>query len=78
MLKIEIINVQNDGWFTMHTKEYIIASYEIRLPDIDKDPFDDNGYIKLPISEHIDGKKLALKSVPDQENKVKRKQYIFI
>lgn len=32
-------------------KESVIASYDIRLPDIDKEPFDDNGYIKLPISE---------------------------
>jgi hypothetical protein len=52
----------------------VIASYEIRLPDIDKDPFDDNGFIKLPISEFIDAKKLGLKAVPDTENKVKRKQ----
>lgn len=50
-LKIEIINLLNDGWFREHVKEQIIATYEIRMTDIDKEPFDENGYIKLPISE---------------------------
>ncbi len=33
------------------------------MTDIDKEPFDENGYIKLPISEQIDYKKLGLKPV---------------
>ena len=40
-LKIEIINSLNDGWFREHVKESIIGSYEIRMPDIDKAPFDE-------------------------------------
>ena len=42
-LKIEVINMLNDGWFREHVKETIIASFDIRLPDIDKDPFDESG-----------------------------------
>jgi hypothetical protein len=50
-LKVEVINLLNDGWFREHVKETVIAAFEIRLPDIHKVPFDDNGYIKLPIAE---------------------------
>lgn len=39
-LKIEVMNLQSDGWFKEHFKENLIASYEIRLPDIKKEPFD--------------------------------------
>jgi hypothetical protein len=60
-LKIEIINLLNDGWFREHVKEQVIATYDIRLTDIDKEPFDETGFIKLPISENIDYKKLGLK-----------------
>ncbi len=38
------------------------------MPDIDKEPFDENGYIKLPITEQsIDYKKLGLKPLPETE-----------
>lgn len=50
-LKVEIINLLMDGWFREHVKETIIASFEIRLPDIDKEPFDENGNIKLVLPE---------------------------
>ena len=60
-LKVDIINIVNDGILRDHKKEYLIASYEVRLPDIDKEPFDFNGYIKLPISEITDFKKLGMK-----------------
>ena len=73
-LKLDIINVLNDGWFREHVKEQIIASFDIRVPDVDKEPFDENGYIKLPISEQIDWKKLGLKPQPDMEVSVKKKQ----
>lgn len=73
ILKIEVVNILNDGWFTYHTKDQVIESYDIRLLDIDKKPLDENGNIKLPISELIDYKKLGLKPVPEIENKVKRK-----
>jgi hypothetical protein len=74
-LKIEIINLVNDGWLREHVKEHIIASFDIRLPDIDKDPFNDLGYIKLPILENtIDYKKLGLKPAHDLETTVKKRQ----
>lgn len=50
-LRVEVLNMLNDGWFREHVKETVIASFDIRLPDIDKAPFDDNGCIKLPIAE---------------------------
>ena len=67
-LRVEIINMLNDGWFREHVKESVIAAFDIRLPDIDKEPFDENGYIKLPIPEQsIDYKKLGLKPQADME-----------
>jgi hypothetical protein len=53
-------------------KESIVASFDIRMPDIDKDPFDSNGSIRIPISDQIDFKKMGLKAVADAETKVKR------
>ena len=73
-LRIDVINMLNDGWFREHVKEIVIASFEIRLPDIDKEPFDENGNIKLPISEQsLDFKKLGLKPIPEMETQIKRK-----
>ena len=60
MLKIDILTIINDGWLKDHVKETLIATYEIRLPDIDKAPFDFNGYIKLPLPEITDFKKFGL------------------
>lgn len=77
MLKVELINMMNDGWFKDHVKENLIASFEIRLPDIDKEPFDFNGYIKLPIPEITDFKKFGLKPQADYEKIVAmKKQYV--
>ena len=56
----------------MHTKEQVLASYSIRIPDIDKHPFDEKGYIDLPITEQIDIKKMGLKPIESSEHKVKR------
>ena len=68
-LKVEVINSLNDGWLRNHVKDVVIASFEIRLPDIDKDPFDANGYIKLPVGgeSNFDYKKLGLKAQADME-----------
>lgn len=38
----------------------MLASYEIRYPDINKDPFDANGNIQLPLPEIKEAKKLGL------------------
>lgn len=40
-----------------------MASFEIRLPDINKEPFDEHGTIALPIPEIKDPKKLGLQFV---------------
>lgn len=66
--------MENDGWFREHMKEQVIATFEIRLPDVGKEPFDEYGNIKLPINEVLDVKKLGLKCLPEYELKVKRKQ----
>jgi hypothetical protein len=72
MLKIEVINLQNDGWLRDHVKEHTLATYEIRLPDIDKAPFDFHGYIKLPIGKFTDFKKYGLKPQPEYEEILNR------
>ena len=72
-LRVEVINQINDGWLRDHIKEQVIATFDIRLPDIDKEPFDDTGYIKLPIAE-ADYKKLGLKPCQDFETVVKKRQ----
>lgn len=46
----------------------MIDSYEIRIPDIGKEPFNEFGFVKLPISELIDHKRLGLKKVEEIEN----------
>lgn len=59
-LKLEVINLQSDGWFKEHFKENVIVSYEIKYPDINKDPFDSHGNISLPFPEIREPKKLGL------------------
>jgi len=59
-LRVEVINLQSDGWFKEHYRENLVACYDIRLPDINKEPFDPSGYIVLPLPEIKDPKKLGL------------------
>ena len=71
-LKIEVLNLQSDGWFKEHFKENLIASYEIRLPDINKEPFDQYGNIALPIPVVKKPKELGLIPIeikPEEEKK---------
>jgi hypothetical protein len=58
-LKIEVINLTADGWLREHFKEHLITSFEIRVPDINKEPFKSDGSIRLPITK-IDPKKCGL------------------
>ena len=58
-LKVDIINVTADGWLREHFKEHIIASFDIRIPDLKKEPFKSDGSIRLPFSK-VDYKKLGL------------------
>lgn len=63
-LKFEIINLSSDGWLREHFTEHVIASYDIRLPDINKEPFEKDGTLQLPISiERLDFKKHGLTPV---------------
>jgi hypothetical protein len=58
-----------------HDLRVVVARFDIRLPDIDKEPFDSNGFIKLPMDEGaFDHKKLGLKAQPEMESQVKKKQ----
>ena len=62
-LKVEILNVLADGWFREHSKENVIDSYEIRLPDINKAPFQPDGTLILPLKDKINHKGLGLQKV---------------
>ena len=63
-IKFEIVNLSSDGWLREHFSEHVIASYEIRLPDLDRDPFEKDGTLTLPISiERLDFKKNGLSPV---------------
>lgn len=59
-LKLEVVNLQSDGWFKEHFKQYVICSYDIRLPDINKEPFDREGNVSLPVPEVKEPKKMGL------------------
>lgn len=59
-LKIEILNVLSDGWFREHSRENVIDSFEIRIPDINKEPFQKNGTLVLPLRDKIQFKTLGL------------------
>ena len=73
-LKIEVISINNDGWLREHYKEHVVASYEIRLPDINKEPFDKDGYLVLPLPDKLDHKKMGLTPNP---NVLQDKQALF-
>jgi len=62
-IKLEVINLQSDGWFKEHFKENVVAAYDIRLPDINKEPFDSDGNIVLPLPEIKEPKKLGLQPI---------------
>jgi len=58
-LKINLINLKSDGWLQEKFKEFVIASYEFRISDLNKPPFNSDGSITLPIPK-FDSKKLGL------------------
>ena len=65
-LKIELVNLESVGFFKETFKEHILESYEIRLPDINKDPFQKDGTLVLPIKPIIDHRKFGLKLQTDE------------
>ena len=64
-LRIEIINVESVGFFRENFKEHVLESYFIRLPDLNKKPFQKDGTLVLPIKPISDYKKLGLKLPED-------------
>jgi len=49
-LKIELMVQVQAGWFSDSRKDVAVISWEIRVPDIEYEPFDLDGTIKLPIA----------------------------
>jgi len=37
-----------------------LASFDVRLPDIYKEPFDEDGKVSLPLPSKLDWKKIGL------------------
>ncbi len=58
-LKIDLINLQSDGWLRNKYKELVIASYEFRISDLNKSPVDSDASITLP-KRKFDSKQLGL------------------
>ena len=64
-LKLEVINLSSDGWLREHYSEQILATYQIRIPDINKAPFAPDGSLSLPINIlGLDYKKVGLQPNP--------------
>ena len=52
--------MQTEGWLIETSVEKVIMSYEIRICDIDKQPFNKDGWIQLPVPKTMDYTKLGL------------------
>jgi len=61
-IKIEVISLHADGWLRDRFKESILQTYEIRIPDLNKEPFEADGSIRLPLTG-FDYKKCGLNLV---------------
>lgn len=60
IIKIEIINVVSEGWFTDSKKRDVIASFEIPIPDLHDPMFEKD--LELPFSLS-DSKRKGFKAV---------------
>ena len=60
-----MINLESVGFFRENFKEHVIDSYSIRIPDLNKDPFQKDGTLVLPIKPIADYRKLGLKLPED-------------
>lgn len=45
-----MVNVHADGFLREHYKEKVIATFDIRVPDLTKHPFMEDGSIRLPVA----------------------------
>jgi hypothetical protein len=50
-LSIELVNQINKGWFRDYQQEFVLARYDIRLPDISALEEKSDGYVRLPLDE---------------------------
>ena len=46
-IKVEVINYLSDGWLREKYTEKVIASFEIRITDLHKPPFNSKGFVDL-------------------------------
>ena len=72
-LKIEVINLESVGFFRENFKEHVLDSYDIRIPDLHKDPFQKDGSLVLPIKPITDYKKVGLKLAEDASGDADKK-----
>jgi hypothetical protein len=66
-IKVELVNTHMSGVLSAKLKETVLASYEIRIPDLRHAPFDRDGSISLPIPS-FDWKKSGLQQIGPQEH----------
>ena len=55
-----MINRKQVGLLSEAYKEMELASFDIRLPDIYKEPFEEDGNVRLPLPAKLDWKKIGL------------------
>ena len=58
-IKVEVINTHMSGVLSAKFKESVLATYDIRIPDLRNAPFTDDGSIRLPVTM-FDWKKCGL------------------
>jgi hypothetical protein len=69
-----LVNQINKGWFRDYQQEFVLARYDIRLPDIGGLQAKSDGYVRLPLDEFLDYKKFGLKQVDPVMSMVKTEQ----
>ena len=67
-VKIEVIQMESVGWLSRQFREHILESFDFRLPDVNKDPFTEDGSIILPIRDRaVDFKKFGLQPIQEMQ-----------
>ena len=69
-MKIEVVNIKHTGFLYENHNEHILASFDIRMPDLqdliktDKEINGPSDYLRLPLDETIDYKAMKMKYIP--------------
>ena len=58
--------MESVGFFRENFKEHVLETYNIRIPDINKEPFQKDGTLVLPIKPLSDYRKYGLKLMADE------------